>query len=64
MKTKQAVSIKKQTVAVKDLKTRKNPRGGRGGNPIASVPIGLEEDPGRKAVKPSGRGPGTLTGGR
>ena len=28
MKTKQAASTKKQTIAVKDLKTRKNPKGG------------------------------------
>jgi hypothetical protein len=28
MKTKEPVKIKKQTVAVKDLKTRKNPKGG------------------------------------
>ena len=28
MKTKTAASIKKQTVAVKDLKTRKNPKAG------------------------------------
>ena len=28
MKTKQATSTKKQTVAVKDLKARKNPKGG------------------------------------
>lgn len=28
MKTKTAVSTKKQSVTVKDLKTRKNPKGG------------------------------------
>ena len=28
MKTKTAVSTKKQSVALKDLKTRKNPKGG------------------------------------
>ena len=28
MKTKQAVSTKKQNVTVKDLKTKRNPRGG------------------------------------
>ncbi len=28
MKTKQAVSTKKQSVALKDLKTKKNPKGG------------------------------------
>ena len=28
MKTKEAVSTKKQSVAVKDLKTKKNPKGG------------------------------------
>ena len=28
MKTKQAASIKRQTIAVKDLKARKNPKGG------------------------------------
>ena len=28
MKTKQSVSTKKQSVALKDLKTRKNPKGG------------------------------------
>jgi hypothetical protein len=28
MKTKQALRIKKQSVTVKDLKTRKNPKGG------------------------------------
>jgi hypothetical protein len=28
MKTKKAVGMKKQTVTVKDLKTRKNPKGG------------------------------------
>jgi hypothetical protein len=28
MKTKQPVSIKKQSIVVKDLKTKKNPKGG------------------------------------
>ena len=28
MKKKEPVSVKKQTVAVKDLKTKKNPKGG------------------------------------
>ena len=28
MKTKQPISTKKQTVTLKDLKTRKNPKGG------------------------------------
>ena len=39
MKTKQSVSTKKQSVALKDLKTRKNPKGG--GEPIPGVDVKL-----------------------
>ena len=51
MKTKTPVSTKKQTVTLKDLKATKNPKGGTV-QPIASVPIGLEGDPGALALKP------------
>ena len=46
MKSKEPVSAKKQTIIVKDLKTRKNPKGGGPtgstiGQPIGGVSIGL-----------------------
>ena len=37
MKTKETASIKKQTVTVKDLKTKKNPKGGGKNNLIAAA---------------------------
>lgn len=39
MKTKPPVSTKKQSVALKDLKTRKNPKGGGTINGIVTVTL-------------------------
>ena len=38
MKTKQAISTKKQSVVLKDLKTMKNPKGGAS-NPVPGLDI-------------------------
>jgi hypothetical protein len=58
MKSKQSVSTKKQPVTLKDLKTRKNPKGGAI-NQIPGVDIIVKKDPGGLAVRA-----GTAAGGR
>ena len=44
MKTKKAVSTKKQSVTVRDLKTRKNPKGGYvDGNPSGASALPIKD---------------------
>jgi hypothetical protein len=40
MKSKESAKSKKQTVIVKDLKAKKNPKGGAAGTPITITAIG------------------------
>jgi hypothetical protein len=40
MKSKESAKSKKQTIIVKDLKAKKNPKGGAAGNPITITAIG------------------------
>jgi hypothetical protein len=44
MKTKTAVSTKKQSVALKDLKTRKNPKGGAS-DPVPGIDVVARKKP-------------------
>ncbi len=53
MKTKAALSTKKQSVTVKDLTTRKNPKGGVVTNPFGTI-ITTGGDEKRVGCKPVG----------
>jgi hypothetical protein len=58
MKTKVAASTKKQNIVVKDLKTKKNPKGGAS-DPIPGIDVIVRKKPGGLAVCA-----GTAAGGR
>jgi len=47
MKAKNEVSkpVKKQPVALKDLKTKKDPKGGRRGEPVPGAEVYIELEP-------------------